>query len=92
METTEKKLEEIYTFKKQFEEADVADLTAWFEARMDKLPQELQLSNSTHSVNLTKTVKMMLGVVRQKGTSPTFGGYMAHLALIRERLKEQGME
>lgn len=83
---------EIYTYKPDYADAEIRELLAWFEARMDKLPQELQINCSSHTTQLPKTVKRMMTVIGIKGSTPTFGGYIAHLFLIRERLKQQGMD
>ncbi len=83
---------EIYTFKPVFTREEQRELMEWFEQRMDKLPKELQINKSTHSADLPRTVKAMIGVIKEKGGSTAFSGYIAHLELIRERLKRQGME
>ncbi len=85
-------LKNIYTFKPEFTKEEIQDLIAWFETRKDRLPATLQINRSSHTENLPHTVKRMIGVITEKGPTPTFSGYIAHLFLIRERLKEAGME
>lgn len=86
------KNQEIYLFKPEYSEAEVQELAAWFADRLDRLPQSLQINVSSRTDNLKRTVMNMLRVMERKGTSPTFGGYVAHLFLIRERLRLDGME
>ncbi len=83
---------EIYTFKPVFSRGEQKELMEWFEQRMDKLPKEIQINKSTRSTDLPRTVQAMIGVIKEKGGSTAFSGYIAHLVLIRERLKMQGME
>lgn len=85
-------MKDIYTFKSEYTEAEVKELIAWFAPRMDKLPAALQLNRSSRTDDLPHTVRRMVGVITEKGHSSTFSGYISHLFLIRERLKEQGME
>ena len=76
-----------YTVK----EAD--EMIRWFEERLDRLPQSLQLNEATSTADLPRTVRALLKVVQvhRDNISVTFSGYVAHLALIRLRLEEQGM-
>lgn len=85
-------LKDIYTFKPEFTNDEVKELIEWFASRIEKLPMAMQLNRSSHTDNLPHTVRRMIGVITEKGSSPTFSGYISHLFLIRERLKEQGME
>lgn len=87
-----KKLEEIYTFKPEYSKAEVKELITWFEERMDKLPADLQISSSTYTPDLKSTVNGLLEIMRVREMTVIFCGYAAHLFLIRERLKAQGME
>lgn len=64
----------------------------WFEERMDKLPQELQINEYSRSRNLTFTVKALIRTLQANTPSVTFSGYMETLMQIKDRLIEQGME
>ena len=64
----------------------------WFEERMDKLPQELQINEYSRSRDLTFTVKALIRTLQANAPSVTFSGYMETLMQIKDRLIEQGME
>lgn len=86
------KKEEIYTFKPDFTKAEVKELIAWFEERMDHLPDELQINKSSRTKNLRFTVTKLISMLKERDVTVTICGYIAHLALIRERLILAGME
>lgn len=91
----EKKIEKNpHLYKPEFTKGEVDEHIKWFEDRMDKLPETLKLNDSTTSTNLPYTVKRLIDVLRmhQGDLSVTFYGYVAHLALIRLRLEEQGID
>lgn len=85
-------MKQIYTFKEKYDEQELEELCQWFEERMDRLPETLQLSDSTESENLPKTVRAYVRRLRESRRSVVFNGYVAHLFLIRERLRETGLE
>lgn len=88
-----KKMEEIYTFKPEYSKSEIQELITWFEERMDRLPDELQISRAAYTSDLKATVDSLLELMRVRSMNVvTFCGYAAHLFLIRERLKQQGME
>lgn len=86
------KKEDIYTFKPDFTKAEVKELIAWFEERMDRLPDELQINKSSRTKNLRFTVTKLISMLKERDVTVTICGYIAHLALIRERLILAGME
>lgn len=86
------KKEDIYTFKPDFTKAEVKELIAWFEERMDRLPVELQINKSSHTKNLRFTVTKLISMLKEREVTVTICGYIAHLALIKERLIQAGME
>lgn len=86
------KKEDIYTFKPDFTKAEVKELIAWFEERMDHLPDELQINKSSRTKNLRFTVTKLISMLKERDVTVTICGYIAHLALIRERLILAGME
>lgn len=90
--TDMEKVDEIYTFKPEYSKQEIKELIVWFEERMDKLPDELQINKSTRTSDLKSTVDSIMKVLRVREMTVTFCGYAAHLFLIRERLKVQGME
>ena len=83
-----------HIYKPSYKKEEVEELARWFEERMGQLPASLQLNSSTTSTNLPHTVKALLAVLvkHKENITTTFSGYMAHLELIRLRLREQGME
>lgn len=86
------KKEDIYTFKPDFTKAEVKELIAWFEERMDHLPDELQINKSSRTKNLRFTVTKLISMLKERDVTVTICGYIAHLALIKERLILAGME
>lgn len=86
------KKEDIYTFKPDFTKAEVNELIAWFEERMDRMPTELQINKSSHTKNLRFTVTKLISMLKEREVTVTICGYIAHLALIKERLIRDGME
>lgn len=86
------KKEDIYTFKPDFTKEEVNELIAWFEERMDRMPAELQINKSSHSKNLRFTVTKLISMLKEREVTVTLCGYIAHLALIKERLIRDGME
>lgn len=83
-----------HLFKIEYEYAQVEELMEWFEARMEQLPQTLQLNPATSTRQLPETVKSLIAVIKARDgkLDVTFNSYVSHLLLIRMRLKEQGME
>lgn len=81
------KMEEIHTFKTQYNKEEVEEVINWFEEQMEQLPRELQISNSMRTSNLPDTVKKLIKFVESNEQTATFSGYASHLFLIRERLK-----
>lgn len=86
--------EDPHVYKSDYTKAEVNELLAWFEERMDKLPQTLRLNKATTTDNLKRTVKALTTTVKRlEGViNVTYSGYVSHLVLIRLRLQEQGME
>ena len=87
-------MEKMDFFKDTYTKEEVDDVIAWFEDKMDKLPKTLRISDSTVSDDLAFTVRSLSNLLRaqQDRLSVNYSGYVAHLMLIRHRLKEQGIE
>lgn len=83
-----------HVYKPGYKKEEVKELVAWFEERMDRLPASIQLNAATKTSNLPRTVKALVELLKVRGGVPsvTFSGYVAHLELIRLRLKEQGLD
>ena len=86
------KKEDIYTFKPDFTKEEVNELIAWFEERMDRMPAELQINKSSYTKNLRFTVTKLISMLKEREVTVTICGYIAHLALIKERLIQAGMD
>lgn len=86
------KKEDLYTFKPDFTKAEVKEMIAWFEERMDQLPDELQINKSSKTTNLRFTVTKLISLLKHREVSVTNCGYIAHLALIQKRLELAGMK
>ena len=85
-------IEPIYTFKNNVSQQELEELIEWFEARMYKLPETMQIDKATYTGNLPATVKSYLNTLKGRKVSVTFCGYIAHLGVIRKRLQLGGME
>lgn len=83
-----------HIFKAGYTKAEAEELLEWFKARMEQLPQSLQLNAASSTKNLPETVRALMSVVkaRENMLDVTFSSYVSHLELIRLRLKEQGLE
>lgn len=79
------------TYKANYTEAFRDEQLRWFEERMDRLPQSLQISESTSTSNLPHTVKSLMLTLQQNKPSVTFSGYMETLMKIKDKLEEQGL-
>ncbi len=83
---------EIYTFRTDFTKAEVKELIAWFEERMNRLPATLQINKSSKTDNLQFTVGKLIAMLKGREVNVTLCGYIAHLELIKKRLEQNGME
>ena len=79
------------TYKANYTEAFRDEQLRWFEERMDRLPQSLQISESTSTSNLPNPVKSLMLTLQQNKPSVTFSGYMETLMKIKDKLEEQGL-
>lgn len=93
MEAEEEK-KEIHTYKPNFNAEEIREVMDWFRQRLDRIPHEpFRINKSTTTPDLHHTVeRYLLTVGKYEETPPQFSGYVAHLLLIRIRLREQGME
>lgn len=82
-----KRLEHIETFKPSYTSEEIAELTTWFEERMDKLPKTLQLIDCLSTRDLPRTVRSYIRLLQAPRQNVAFSGYVAQLFLIREALK-----
>lgn len=65
---------------------------AWFEERMNQLPDSLQINDACYSPNLRLTVANLIRTVRANKPTVIFAGYMETLLQVKDRLLEQGMK
>lgn len=80
------------TFKEKYSPEELKDISDWFSVRMDRLPSELVINESTKTDDLKKTIIRLLALARRPKLDVCFSGYIAHLFLIRRRLQEMGIE
>ena len=85
-------IKKINTFKPKYSLEEIQDLVKWFKERMDRLPATLVLDECTKTDDLPKTVKAFIALLDREKINPFWSGYISHLLLIRERLREQGIE
>lgn len=81
------KLKHIEMFKPHYEEQECEELFEWFEQRMDRLPEKLQILDCLSTDNLGKTVAAYLHLLKSGRRNVATSGYMAQLFTIREALK-----
>lgn len=86
------RLEHIETFKPSFTNEEVAEIIAWFEERMDRLPESLQMLNCMSAPNLKRTVASYIALLREQRRTVVFAGYVSQLFLIREALRRDHPE
>ena len=79
-------------YKKNYTEAFRDEQLKWFEERMDKLPQSMQIDEATHSPNLPLTVRHLMLTLKSNAPSVTFAGYMETLLKIKDKLKTEGIK
>ena len=81
-------------FKEDYTKEEINEVISWFEDKMDRLPKTLRLNPSTVSNDLAFTVKSLSSLLKaqQERMSVNYSGYVAHLMLIRQKLKEAGIE
>lgn len=77
--------------KKLFTPEELEELCAWFEARKERLPQELMVLPGCVTHELPKVVGYYIDIVRLHGANPTYTGQIRHLFLIREKLIEDAL-
>ena len=78
-------------FKANFSPQEREECFQWFERHMDELPQTMQSIRSIRIMNLPKTVRRMIEVLRKRMTGDhTFSGEFSLLLLIREKLIAEG--
>jgi hypothetical protein len=85
-------IKKINTFKPKYSLEEIRELVTWFKDRMDKLPETLVLDECSKTDNLQKTVKAFIALLDRDKINPFWSGYISHFLLIRERLREQGIE
>ncbi len=78
-------------YKPDYDEALRDEQLKWFEERMDKLPQSMQIDAATHTANLPLTVRGLMQTLRSNKPSVTFSGYMETLLKIKDKLQEAGI-
>jgi len=79
------------TYKPDYDKAFLDEQLKWFEERMDKLPQTLQINPAMYSGDLPKTVHGLILTLKNNKPTVIFSGYMETLLKIREKLEEQGL-
>ena len=84
-------MEENRKYRPDYDEAFRDEQLKWFEERIERLPQSLQINDATYSPNLKVTVDGLMRTLRCNKSSITFSGYMETLLQIREKLEEQGL-
>lgn len=76
-------------YNPNYTEAILEKEIKWFEERMDRLPQSLQINEATHTDNLRLTVESLIKTLRHNKPCVTFSGYFHTLTQIRERLEKE---
>ncbi len=79
-------------FKEKYSKEELAEVVSWYKERMDKLPMRFRLNECTKTKNLPKVIDKLIALTERPRLDVCFSGYMSQLFIIRERLKEEGME
>lgn len=74
-------------FKAKYTEAFLEEQVKWFEERMDRLPQSLQINDAAYSPDLRRTVKGLIATLQNNKPSTVFAGYLDILLQIKDKLK-----
>lgn len=82
----------IETFKPSYTSEEKDELVAWFEERMERLPQSLLLDDCMSTKDLPRTVRSYIKLIRTGRKNVEFSGYVAHLFLMREALRRDNPE
>lgn len=78
-------------YKKNFTQEECDKCFQWFEARMDKLPQQLEVQ-SMKFYDLRYVVQRNVRILRRTmPDNPTYSGQFALLLMLREELMKQGL-
>ena len=78
-------------YNPNYTEAILEKEIKWFEERMDRLPQSLQINAATRTSNLRQTVESLIRTLQSNKPNVVFAGYFYTLTQIHERLEEQGV-
>lgn len=79
-------------YNPNYTEAILENEVKWFEERMDRLPQSLQINAATRTSNLRHTVESLIRTLQSNKPDVMFAGYFHTLTQIHERLEEQGID
>ena len=79
-------------YKNNYTEAFRDEQLKWFEERMDKLPESMQIDKANYSSNLPLTVGHLIQTLKSNAPSVTFSGYMETLLKIKDKLKAEGIK
>lgn len=77
-------------YKKHFEPEELAELKAWFTARLDRLPQGIHYAPGIEMPDLRRTVDVYLELCDLHADNATYAPQLHHLFRIRDRLIEEG--
>ena len=78
-------------YNPNYTEAILEKEIKWFEERMDRLPQSLQINAATRTSNLRQTVESLIRTLQSNKPNVVFAGYFYTLTQIHDRLEEQGV-
>lgn len=82
----------IMEYKKVYDDAELAELTAWFDARMDKLPKEYDLLPGVHIRSMQDFILAEKDMIALHHDNPTYGATFCMLFKLREKLQAEGIE
>lgn len=80
----------VMEYKRHYEPEEIAELRAWFAARIDRLPEAIHYSPGTEMPELRRTVEVYLDICARHADNPTYSTQIYQLFRIRERLIEEG--
>lgn len=77
-------------YKKHYSDEEINEVITWFQERMDRLPQSLDMGKGTMLPDLKRTVRLYFDIAELHKDNPTYAAQIHHLFKIRDALLQPG--